>query len=110
MELPAINAMTMPISTMKVFASVSNIVPKEPLSLNAKNAMKGIIYRIMAIAVQKNQIVIMVIKILGYVPNAKIFIISISKMALVSQIMKIMTLSIVQKPMGNAINAFKGLI
>jgi hypothetical protein len=95
---------------MKEFASVSNIVPKEPLSLNAKSAMKDIIYPITAIVVQKNQIVIMVIKILGFVPNAKIFIISISKMAPVSQIMKIMTLNIVPKQMENAINALKGLI
>ncbi len=64
----------------------------------------------MEIAVQKNQIVIMEIKTLVYVSNAKDFIISISKMAPVSQIMKIMTLNIVPKQMENAINALKGLI
>ena len=100
----------MPISMMKEYALELNIVLKVPLLLNVKYVTKAIIYPSMVTAVQKSQIAIMEIKTLVYVLNVKDFITSISKMANVDLIMKIMTLNIAQKLMGNAINVLKGLI
>ena len=87
-----------------------NIVQKVPHLLNAKNAMRVIIYLIMVIVVRKNLIVFMEIKTLEYAHNVKGSIILISKMGNASPIMKIMTLNIAQKLMENAINVLKGLI